>query len=78
MEVEAIKKIVEETIEDTSMFLVDLWIDAHNNIFICVDSDTSVSVADCMKVNRAVESNFDKELEVYCEKQSFWKQLSAF
>ena len=49
--------------ERTDLFLIDLAIDANNQIKIVLDGDKGVTLKDCMFVSRAIEHNLDREEE---------------
>lgn len=51
--------------EDSSLFLVDLVIEAENKISVIIDGDEGVPLSECIRVSRAVEANLDREEEDY-------------
>ena len=51
--------------EGTDLFLVDVRISKDNNIVVEIDSDTSVDIDECIRLNRLVESEFDRDEEDY-------------
>ena len=59
---EEIEKLVNEKLSETDKFLVDIKIKPVNNISIFIDSDTSISISDCVDVSRFVESSYDKDI----------------
>lgn len=56
-----ILELIEEGMKDTDLFLVELGISTANQITVLIDSDSGVSITDCMKISRAVEHNLDRE-----------------
>jgi ribosome maturation factor RimP len=58
-----IQALVEEKIEGTEMFIVELSVSASNRIVIELDGMSGVSIDDCVKVSRHVESSLDREEE---------------
>ena len=51
--------------EGTDLFLVDVRISKDNNIVVEIDSDTSVDIDECIRLNRLVESEFGRDEEDY-------------
>jgi ribosome maturation factor RimP len=58
-----IRQLVEEKLEGTEMFIVDLTVSSSNRIVIELDGMQGVTVDDCVGVSRHVESNLDREQE---------------
>jgi ribosome maturation factor RimP len=58
-----VRELIEETIAETDMFLVDLKIGSGNKITVLVDAIGGLPITDCMKVSRGIESNLDRESE---------------
>jgi ribosome maturation factor RimP len=66
MHIEAVKKVVEEWMEGTSFFLVDLSISKDNDINIEFESeDSDIDIEDCVNLSKHIESKFDREVEDY-------------
>ncbi len=61
--VEKIKRLVEEKIEGSPNFIVDIAVKPGNKITVLMDSDKGIVVADCVAVSRHVEANLDREIE---------------
>ncbi len=60
------KKIIQDLLEEAlaenkSLFLIDLSFSPDNRIQIIIDGDTGVPLNECMRINRAIENNFEKE-----------------
>ena len=58
-----IRELAEERLATFNGYIVDMHISPANDIKILIDSDTSVSISDCMSVSRNVEHNLDREAE---------------
>ena len=58
-----ILQLIEETIEGTDIFLVDLKISSGNKISVLVDAIGGLPITDCIKVSRGVEDDLDREVE---------------
>ncbi|RUA24483.1 MAG: ribosome assembly cofactor RimP [Bacteroidetes bacterium] len=56
-------ELIEERIEGTDIFIVDVDISAGNKISITLDADEGLSIEKCMSVSRNVEHNLDREEE---------------
>lgn len=48
---------------ETPLFFVDIDVTGANDIRVLVDHDNAVSIDDCVKVSRFLESSFDREIE---------------
>jgi ribosome maturation factor RimP len=62
---ESVKKVIEEAIIETEIFLVDLNVTSGNAIIVEVDAPSGVNIKDCLKVSRAIEGTFDRDIEDY-------------
>jgi ribosome maturation factor RimP len=58
-----IKKLVEEKIEGSPNFIVDVSVKPGNKITVLMDSDKGIVVADCVAVSRHIENSLDREVE---------------
>ncbi len=56
-------ELIEERIEGTDIFIVDVDISSGNKISITLDADDGLSIEKCMSVSRNVEHNLDREEE---------------
>lgn len=63
IEKDLIKYIVDDFLQDTSMFLVDVSIRPGNVIVVEVDSDDSIGIDDCINLSRNIESKLDRDIE---------------
>lgn len=61
----ALAVVLEKGMEDTDLFLVDVNISKDNRIVVEIDSDTRVDIEECIRLNRLVESEFDRDVEDY-------------
>jgi len=55
--------LAEEAIADSHIFLVDVTVSASNKIVVLVDCESGLSIADCIRVSRFIESSLDREIE---------------
>lgn len=62
-EKEEIRRIVEDELEGTPHFVVELDVSAANRITVYLDSDESVSIDYCVELSRLIEKNLDREKE---------------
>lgn len=60
-----IEAIVNEHVEGTDKFLVDISVSAGNVVDIFVDGDEGISIKECVKISRLIEAGFDREIEDY-------------
>lgn len=60
---EQIKSLAEKGLEGSSSYLLDLKIRPGNNIQVIIDSDNNISISDCVKLSRFIESRLDREVE---------------
>ncbi len=64
MQKEALVKVVEEWMDGTSFFLVDVKISKENDIQIEFESSTDeVDIDDCVSLSQYIESRFDRNVE---------------
>lgn len=61
----AIASFVEQALEGTDLYLVDVRVTASNEIKIEVDSDTSVDIDECVELSRKIEAAFSRDEEDY-------------
>lgn len=58
-----IRKLIEEKIEGTGLFVTGLVIKPGNVIRVFLDSEKEVTIDNCVSVSRHIESNLDRETE---------------
>ena len=58
-----VQKLAEEKLEGTDKFLVEVSVNKGNKISVFLDSDSSLSIEDCISVSRHIESTLDRETE---------------
>ena len=58
-----ILKLVNEKIEGTNFFIVDINVTPGNNILIEIDSLQGLNIKDCVDISRHVEHSIDRETE---------------
>lgn len=56
---------VEDHLQGTDMFVVDIKVKTGNNITILLDRDSGIRIDDCIKLTRFIESQYDREVEDY-------------
>ena len=54
---------MDEVLEGTDRFLVSLSVGKGNLINVFVDSDTNITIGECAKISRFIESELDREVE---------------
>jgi ribosome maturation factor RimP len=59
---EKIQILVEEVLSD-ELFIVDITVGDGNFISVSVDSNTGISVGECVQISRHIESSLDREVE---------------
>ena len=62
---EIIKQAVEDFIKESEIFLVSVDVKPGNIIVVEIDSDASVSIDDCIALNKFIESKLDRDIEDY-------------
>ncbi|MBL4752305.1 MAG: ribosome assembly cofactor RimP [Flavobacteriales bacterium] len=58
-----INDLVKDAIEGDDLFIVDVSVDLNGKIRVVLDSDSTVAIADCISVNRAIEQHLDRDEE---------------
>jgi len=60
---EHIAQLVQDYLQNTDFSLLELTVSPNGAIHICIDSLHGVSMEDCVKLNRYVESKLDREVQ---------------
>lgn len=60
-----LKATVEEAIRNTDAFIVDITVSGDNVIDVEIDSASSVDIDTCAGISRAIEAEFDRDVEDY-------------
>lgn len=60
-----IVSLAEEAIADSNLFIVDITVSISNKIVVLVDCESGLSIADCVRVSRFIETSLDREVEDY-------------
>lgn len=60
-----LKSFIEQQLEGSDYFLVDVKVKQNNEIEVEIDSDGPVDIEECEKLTRAIESQFDRDKEDY-------------
>ncbi len=63
MDVSKIDAIVEAFARGTDLFLVEVKATPAGEVEVVIDSDTSVSIDQCVALSRAIEAEFDRDVE---------------
>ncbi len=63
IEKEDIRRLVEEKLEGSEFFLVDVEVKPGNVIVVEIDSDGAISVDDCAELSRYIEEHLDRDEE---------------
>jgi ribosome maturation factor RimP len=58
-----IEELAQSKVEELDAFLVDVIINPGNQIFIELDKDKGVNIADCVALSRHIEHQLDRETE---------------
>jgi len=58
-----VKRLVEEKIAGTDLFIGDVKVKSGNVIYVFLDGDKGVTVDDCIAVSRHIESHLDRDRE---------------
>lgn len=61
----ALTQVINDALEGTTMFLVELKVSHDNIIDVALDSMDSINIDDCVMVNNAVLNAFDRDIEDY-------------
>lgn len=56
---------IEQAIEGTSIFIVDVKINPGNVIVVEIDSPESIDIDTCASITRKIEATFDRDVEDY-------------
>jgi ribosome maturation factor RimP len=62
---EIIRQAVEDFTKETEIFLVSVEVKPGNIIVVEIDSDGSVSIDDCIALNKFIESKLNRDIEDY-------------
>lgn len=60
---ELIISLAEEALKDTDRYVVDVTVSGDNVIEVYIDSDTSVTIDDCVEASRYIEEHLDRDAE---------------
>ncbi len=63
IDTENVRKYVDEFLDGTSIFVVEIKVTPHNKIMVYVDGDQGVTIEDCSKLSRHIERELDRDLE---------------
>lgn len=60
---ELVSELVEESLQNTDLFLVEVKVKPANVIEVYVDADSAVNIDQCVQISRFVESKLDRDVE---------------
>lgn len=60
-----ISRIVEDALEGTDAFLVDVVVTPDNRVTVEIDSDSGVDIDTCAQLTREIEASVDRDVEDY-------------
>lgn len=60
-----IEGIVEENLQGTDGFLVEVTVSKDNDIVVEIDSDSGVDIDTCVAINNAIDAALDRDVEDY-------------
>lgn len=58
---EQIRRLAEEKLEGTDRFLVEVMVKPGNRILVFIDSDSRVTIDNCVELSRHIEKQLDRE-----------------
>ena len=60
----ALKDIIDEALAlNETLYLIELSISVNNKVQVVIDGDNGVSLSETMRISRAINDNFDREVE---------------
>ena len=62
---ELLRKTIEDAIEGTDIFVVDVLVSPSNEITVEIDSPEGIDIDTCANITRKIESVFDRDKEDY-------------
>ena len=60
---ERIRKLAEEKLGDSGLFLTSVLVKPGNSILVFIDGDHGVTIDDCVSLSRHIESSLDRDSE---------------
>jgi ribosome maturation factor RimP len=60
---ETIKELVDQKIEGTHLFLIDIRVLPGNKIEVFIDGDNGLGINDCVELSRHIEKSLDRDVE---------------
>lgn len=65
MDIAIIKSFIEEQIQDSDMFLVDIALKPNNFIQVYVDKPVGITIDECVEISRKFNETFNRDYEDY-------------
>jgi ribosome maturation factor RimP len=63
MQLTELRRLVDDHLQGTDKFLVEVLIKPGNRVYVFIDGDHGVTIDDCVRVSRMLESSLDREVE---------------
>ncbi len=63
MDTKKIEEIAARHLEGTDLFVVSCTVSPANEVELLIDSDSSVAIDQCVALSRAIEAEFDRDVE---------------
>lgn len=60
-----VERIVNEALEGSSDYVVEVSVSENNHIVVLIESDEGINIKRCVQVSRLIEAHFDREVEDY-------------
>jgi len=58
---ELVASLVNQALESTDNYLIELKITPSNKIIVLIENDNNVAIKDCISISRFIEQNLDRE-----------------
>ena len=65
IDIDKLRDFINENLADSGNYLVDVKVSGDNNIVVEIDNDEAVDIDDCVRLTRAIEEAFDRDVEDY-------------
>lgn len=65
IKLEDLRKSIEQYLQDSDIYIVDIKIKAGNNITVLIDRGTDINIDDCIALTRFIESKYDRDADDY-------------
>ncbi|MBD5217432.1 MAG: ribosome assembly cofactor RimP [Bacteroidales bacterium] len=65
IDIDKLRDFINGNLADSGNYLVDVKVSGDNNIVVEIDNDEAVDIDDCVRLTRAIEEAFDRDVEDY-------------